>query len=189
MNKIMQVCIYLSIVVMLANWSGEESSIDGRKKHAVNFYGVLTTHNGDVRQVENIAIANLIKQITFYEKPSASAPQESGDSSEENKYALSIDPREGIVTKLDLSQINSISVPHPDIIWSHQKKKGQRKVEYIEVVVTSGDTQKTEHHYLMDLGRKITCDQVNTTAEVTVPFTSLKTLTIEGYKNRDSKSV
>ncbi|HSW73584.1 MAG TPA: hypothetical protein VLG71_00345 [Candidatus Limnocylindria bacterium] len=167
----------MASIFFLVNMTSEETTIEGHKRQKVNFYGTLTTQQDEVIKVNNIAIAGKYKQILVYEYASAK------DTSQESKHVLSQDPKEGIITKIDLSETAEIQVPAPHVLWTHQKRKGQRKIEYIEIIVVSGDTQKTKNHYFIETSRKITCEQTNEAGpiEKEVPFQSLKNLVIEGY--------
>lgn len=171
--------ICLVSLFFFVNWSTEETTIESRRKQEVNFYGNVITQQGKTYKVENISIARLYKQISLYEAPSKT----------DKDHILSSDPKRGIITKIDLVEIYNIHVPHPKTIWTYQRKNGYRKAEYVEIIITSNDQQKTKNSYLIDLQRKVICDEVNDAGpiEKDIPFTALKNLTIEGYKYRDLK--
>ena len=168
-------------LLILANYSAQENTSEGNKKHSVNFYGTLAARNNKTFKCENISIAHLYKQIPLYEVPGT-------QDRNEQEHTFNTNPKSGIITKIDLSETDQISVPHPKTIWTYQRKKGARKTEYIEITIVSNDKKKTRHHYIIDLGRKLICDEINEAGpiEKEVPFKAIKTLTIEGYKYRDT---
>jgi hypothetical protein len=179
---------------MFANWGSEETTVEGHKKQSVNFYGVLTTQQGQTYKVENIAIGRRHDQIPLFEMQKNNkmgesvACSNSAQSTSADERLLCTDPKEGIITKIDLSEVAHILIPNPAQVWVYQKRKGSRLVEYIEIIITSNDEQKTENHYFIDTARKMTCDQVNAAGpiEQEVPFKAIKKLVIEGYNNRDA---
>jgi tmRNA-binding protein len=170
---------YFIILLWCANWSEQGSNIDGRKKQAINFTGTLITQQGDEISIENISIGRLYKQIPVYEMPLKT----------EKKLTLDKNPLEGIITRIDLAEISELLVPEPEKIWYFQKKERSRKTEYIEITIVSKDTEHTTRHYLIELGRKIICDEVNAAGpiEKDIPLSAVKKLQIKGFTIRDTK--
>lgn len=170
--------LLLLIVLIVANWSSDQTTVDinGAKKNKVNFYGVLHTINGEIYSVENISIGRIYKQIPVYEKP---------ETPNDQQGTLENDPKKGIITKLDLSEIQEIYVPQSTKTWHYQQKDGARKTDYIEIKVNQKGLIST---YLIDINRKIMCDQISPSGpiEKEVPFNSLDRILIEGYRQRDS---
>lgn len=167
-------------ILFCANFGSQESSDNGNKP-AVNFYGTLTTWQGQEFSVENILLGKRYNKIPVYEIQPITDAQKKQDREFEH------DPRDGIITKLDLAEIATLSIPDPSKIYTFQKRKNSRIVEYLEIVIASNDDKKTEQHYLIDLGRKLTCDQINQAGpiEKDVPLKAIKKLTIQGYRSRD----
>ena len=59
---------------------------------------------------------------------------------------LSKHPKEIVATtKLDLSEISSLTVNH-EIKWIHKKPNRGAKIKFVEIVVLYKDTKKTEKH-------------------------------------------
>lgn len=176
MKKGIKNLIYIVIPFFFINWSAQEATIEGKKKQEINFYGTVTTRQEKTFKVENISIAGLFKQIPLYESPA---------KTEDTSHFLKSDPKRGIITRIDLVEICNIKPG--TTIWTYQKGKGYRKVEYIEIIVTSNDQQKTQNTYLIELTRKIICEEVNDAGpiEKEIPLDALKNLNIEGYKYRD----
>lgn len=182
-NHVLRISLSALSVLFLMNMTSEETTVEGHKRQKVNFYGTLTTQQDEVIPVNNIAVAGKYKQIILYEYV---APK---NSSPEHKNVLTADPKEGIITKIDLAEVSEIRVPSHHVVWVYQKRKAQRKAEYVEIIIISGDTQKTENHYFIDIHRKITCEQSNAAGpiEKEVPIQALKSLKIDGYCYRDEK--
>lgn len=167
---------YLAPCIVI-NW-GQNNSVEGRTKHKLNFFGTVTTVQGKTFPVENISIARMYQNIPVYDVPTKT------DSKE-----LAHDPRKGIVTKLDLGEISRLSVSDPNTLWIYKKRKGLREVEYIQITVISKDPQETKRNYLIEVNRKLLCDEKNQAGplEKVIPLTALDTLTIDGYRYRDDK--
>lgn len=172
--------IFLSCVIIAScvNWSEQNSTVEGRRKQAINFSGTLVTQQGDTLSVENISIGHLYKQIPVYEMPMKRNEQ----------YTLDKNPKNGIITRIDLAEIEKILIPHPDIIWKFESKERSRKIEYIQIIVISNDPEKTQHNYLIDLERKVICDEVNPAGpiEKDIPLPAIKQLVISGFKARET---
>jgi hypothetical protein len=186
MNKKISLLVYPLLIIVLANWSSSESSGDGYRQHRVNFYGTIYTCHEDGRSytVDNISLSNLIKQIPLYEIPSSIAP-----AGAEHKSKLTSNPRKGIITRLDLSEISEIIVPEPEFEYFFQEKKGAAKTNYIEIEIVYNCPEQKEASYLIETTRKILCNEINPAGPVEkeFPVQSFCRLIIRGYKNRDEE--
>lgn len=167
--------VLLSIIALaLGNWSNDQTTVDasGLKKNRVNFYGTLHTDTGEIYNVDNISIGRMTKQIPVYEPPNS------------RELILPSDPKQGIITKLDLTEVQEIRVHHPVAVWNYQKSDGSRKTEYLMIAVRQGNQINS---YLIDANRKLICDQISPSGpiEKEVPFKSLDRIIINGYKQRE----
>lgn len=167
------------IILILVNWSSQDSTVSGNRKHRINFYGKLETYEGNIYNVENISIGMKYKQICFFEAPKK-LPHD---------FILTKDPRKGFISKIDLAEISKLSVPRPYLKFTF--KKGTIKREYIEVIITFKDKEKTERTYLIDPRIKIECDEKTNAGPIemeSLSFTALKKLTVEGYSYREPQN-
>ena len=183
MKKSSRLFLTLTILAFLINWGSPDSTGNGVALHKVNFFGTVEPRNGASFEVENIALSNKYKQIPLYAIPETSALNK--------EYNLSFNPKDrkkGIITKIDLSEIDSIIVPNPEITWIYKESEKHRTEEYIEIVVVSKDKDKTKRHYLKDLDRgQITCNEKSPAGplEKTIALPAIKKITINGYKQRN----
>ena len=141
---------FIFILLIIASpahaWKGTEAN--GEQPI---FFGTLTSQEGNVFTVTNIAIgrsASTKDKVMLYEMPRSL--KESVD------YTISKNPDEDLTTALlELSKIKKITVPHPNVLWKWYDPESKRATpvaqEYIEVVITwrSGSTI----HYLLKLGQ------------------------------------
>jgi len=176
MRTIFYVLLLMStIIFLLVNWAGQETTISGCRKPRVNFYGVLETRAGNRFDVENILIDGLFKQIVVHEAP-ATLPED---------FVLKDDPQSELMrAKLDLSEISQISVPSPDKVLTY-KRKGLRKDSYVEIEVFFNNEQKTKRKFLVNLRKELQCDdKINAKPlELESPkFNTIRRLIIKGYK-------
>jgi len=162
---------------LLVNWTTQETTIAGDKKHRVNFFGILETQEGNRYEVENISIGLRYKQIPLYE-----APKEIPKN-----LMLTKDPRKGLIAKIDLAEVTEFQISNFDKKLIYQKK-GSSKNEYIKIVVIFKDEEKTKRQYLIDLRRKLECDEINKAGPIeleSLSFSALKRLIIKGYRYRE----
>jgi len=166
----------LSLIFLLTNWTDQNSTVEGRGIQKVNFYGTLTTHQNKILQIDNISVADIYKQIPVYEKPSPETVKA--------KNSLETNPNI-IIFSLDLSEIGEIQIPFPDTTWTYQENG--RKVEYLEIVVISNDTNKTKREYLIEKNRIFYCREKNNAGptEIKLQPAAIKSLKILGFKHRD----
>ncbi|HZW61518.1 MAG TPA: hypothetical protein VFF04_04815 [Candidatus Babeliales bacterium] len=194
MKQFITPLIGVASLVILANFSAQETTEEGHKKQTVDFFGILTPQSGTAYKVNNIAIGRRHEAIPFFQKtndllaPEEQKPNPCPNAAKNNGKRLLKNPKDGIITKIDLAEVSEIRVPNPDAVWSYQKKKGYRKVEYIEVEIVSNDSAKTTNTYFIDTYRKLTCDKLlndGRPMEQEVPFSAIKSLKIEGYRHRE----
>lgn len=147
--------------LVCAHFGSQDSSITGREKPAINFYGTLIDTSGNTFKVENITISGLYKQVPMYQKP----------------LSTKIDPNINI-TRLDLNEIAKIEVPSQDTILTFNNR------DYIEVIVTSSDPAKTTQSYITEKSKRVICDQINKAGSIEkdLSFQAIDSLTIEGHK-------
>ncbi len=171
MKTMHNITLGLVSIFILANYTTQESTVEGRKKHKVNFYGTLAPRSGKKFECDNISIAGVYKQIKVYAPP--------GEQDDQVKHTLKVNPN-SITTKIDLVETSQIRVPHPETIWTYQRKKGARQIKYVEIKING-------HSYLIETSRKIICDEISKAGpiEKEILFTALKSLTIKGYRHRD----
>lgn len=206
MNKQVSLFLGFALIVVTGGWGTPEGNVAGEKKQAINFYGSLETwaNPGTQLPLENISVDNLYKQIPLFLKPTASLPkpdttaaaldcskccaqQKTTTTKKYKEFILEGDPRNTLLeTKIDLAEISELMIPHPDEVWTYQKEKGYSKTEYIEIVVISKDTKKTKTSYLIEKRKRIYSDRINAAGpeEQEIPLEALKSLKIDGYKDR-----
>ena len=153
-------------IFMLANFSSE-TSVDGRQKNKINFCGTLTDIQGNVTNVDNISISGSYKRIPVYQKPTSDVKPDIN------------------TTFLDLEEVAALKLPSPEPIFSKFKNR-----EYIDITVVYNDAQRTEKTYIIEISRKILCDEQNDAGpiEKEISFQALGTLTIDGYIHRDPEN-
>jgi len=188
-----------SIAALIAwvNFGTSETSVSGGTKNKVNFYGSVTKLDDTTMKVENISIGHLYKEIQLYPMPEQAErklfthkrKKDEPDTTIQ-RYMLDKNPRDGIITRIDLAAISDITVPHNLERWVRPKRHNPKEViEYLELLVTFNGQEKSQARFLIEDRRKIICDPVTHlqagTIENEIPFYSIKKLTIEGYKHRD----
>jgi hypothetical protein len=166
MYKQISPLIAIAGFLLFCNFGSQDESISGRVKPTINFYGTVTDTCEETYQVENITISGMYKQVPFYAKP-------------KNKE---IDPSINI-TRIDFAEIAELTVPFPDQILTFNNR------QYIEVRIVSKDSQKTTSSYIIELTKRIICDQVNTAGpiEKDLSFRALRTIVFEGHKSPEKE--
>lgn len=184
MKHFFHLSLATTTLLLCTNWSSQETSVDGRTKHAVNFKGTIIPQRGNSFSAENISIGRMYKQISVYEAPAA---QDVEAQTNQKINKLITNPKDGIITYIDLSEISQILVLDPDTLWSYQAKQRNRKIDYIVITVISNDEQKTRHNYLIEVDRKITCDEINAAGpiEKDIPWPAIKSITINCFTPRE----
>jgi hypothetical protein len=179
----------LTILMVIFCWNGSTLDSNGKDKRPdVNFYGTLTDHIS-TNTVEDILIGGKYEQIAVYQNiKTAKKPIEKTKES-----GLEIDPKQNKIM-LDLHEVSSIELAHPDRPIESEVEINNRK--YIEISVTS--ITGTKQTYLIESSREISCrnidkgpekDQTPVLEERKLNMTHVKNLTIKGYKSaKDVKS-
>ena len=163
---------------LLPSWRTPEN-----KTH-LNFYGTVETHQSNIFEVNHITIGeNKTKKIEVYELPkiSVATPTVSVDQPNIQEITLPANPATDLAVKyMNLNEITAIQVPHPTVSWVYQRKKGYRKNEYIEIIITSKN--QTQTSYLIERNTDVRAKAINQTGpeDLKVPFIALKKLTIAG---------
>lgn len=165
---------YLGLTIVcisfLAQFSSQQST-NGKEKPRINFFGTLLDQSNNSYKVENITIAGLYRQIPFYKIP----PRKS------------MNPNTNI-TRFDLEEIQQIAVPYktngPQI---HSFKNR----DYIEVEITQNDTLKTKGIYIIEIAKKVYCEQESDTGPLQkeLSFEAIDKIIFQGYKDRDDKKI
>lgn len=155
------VTLALLTFLLCANFGAQDESVAGREKPRINFYGTLTDTTGESYNVENISISGMCKQIPVYQKPASK----------------DVDPTINI-TRIDFSELHSISVPNPNAILNYNNR------QYIEILITSKDHSKTSKTYIIERSKRLICDQINTAGpiEKDLSFQAVDTVVFEGYR-------
>ena len=181
-------------------WSGMEPT--GAKPI---FYGSLTSREGTHFTVSNIVIGTSKESnetIRLYEKPK---------ELDQLGHTILINPYQQLTTtQLDLTKIQSITVPAPDVTWKWIKESSKRSsppiYEFIELQITWKESGTI--NYLLELGLQTTNRPVKVFCNVTpitmptekqegtlfckglprddvrqkgAPFTAIKELVIDNY--------
>lgn len=149
------------------------------QKQILNFSGELYNLRGGKQEVENISIGNRLHTIKMYEVP----------------LDTTCDPTDD-VTIFDLSMIHAIEPAHQGKCKDRPAWQMIKNKEYIEIVVTLNDREKTKNHYLIWAKDKIICDRVTGAGPIPkeVSFSAIKKLIINdnpterisSIKNKDS---
>jgi len=106
------------------------------------------------------------------------------------KHSLPEDPKTSLIqAEVDLAEVGEIKTPYPDEIWTYQKKEKDRKFEFVQVTIISNDAKKTKTDYLVERWKKVYCDRTSAAGpgEQKVPLTAIKSLKINGYKDREQE--
>lgn len=205
MKRLFEVLGLGALVVLLANWATPEAQ-------KTSFFGVVTTRQGSVLKLTKIRIGQdpasaHVKDILVYELPKEHAQPTPIDNTELKEIALTIDPETGLYKKrIDLNGIQDVSIPNPDIVWTFQKGKQYRKLEYIEIVIGKPDDS---NNYLIDRRIKLFGDTVQdkpeesskekagsqnkqfpekAPQEMDIPLPAIKSVHVEGYYFRQENS-
>lgn len=167
MNRLTYAAICVVSFTLLANFSSE-TSVDGRQKNKINFCGTLTDIQGNTIDVDNISISGSYERIPVYQKP----------SNPDTKPDIN-------TTRIDLKEIAELKLPSTEPVISKFKNR-----EYIDIVVVYNDPQRTEKNYIIDLNRKILCDETNEAGpiEKEISFQALGKLALNGYSYRDPEN-
>lgn len=158
-------------------------------KQPVNFFGKVTTHQGQEFKVDNISIYGKYSKIPMALKPENLADAELNSETKQYEIKLNENPNEKFLKRdVDLDETSEIAVPSPKTIYVYQKKERSQKLEFLEVEVTNKSGNK--YYFLLESKTPIYCDGIDSAGpqETTVPLSALKTLTIDGYTYRDTSA-
>lgn len=156
-------------------------------KQPVNFYGKITTHQGQEFNVDNISIQGKYTKIPMPLKPENLPEPALNTETKQYEVKLIANPNSDFSKRdVDLDETSQISVPSPHILYVYQKKERSQRLEFLEVEIIS--KSNTKYFYLLEAKTPIYCDGIDPAGpqETTVPLSALKTLTIEGYSYRDT---
>lgn len=157
-NKIIA---YLPLISLLClNLSSPDLTVAGGEKPTINFSGKLQDTNGDSYVVENITISGMYKQIPMYKKPNKVTTKPTAN-----------------ITRIDLSEISLITVPEKTVHTFDGR-------DYIELEITYKDPKKTKERFIIEMHKRIWCDQVNQAGplEKDLAFDAVESVLLEGYK-------
>ncbi|MCL4229751.1 hypothetical protein KJZ61_03660 [Candidatus Dependentiae bacterium] len=178
-------------ILFLANWGTPESNSDEPRKNSLNFYGNLETWQGQTYEVENISLDHRIKKIEMYEKPIPTQHASPSSTTPQEETVLGVNPITNFTkVYIDLAEIKSLEIPDPEKMWIYHKKRGQRELIFLEIVVTNNDSQETKNTYLIENRKKLYCDRrIGTSLEEReVPLIAIKKLSVEGYRQREPRN-
>ena len=166
MKRIILWSISAISLLLFANFGMQDSTTAGREKPKVNFHGTLVDSTGKKYKVANITISGLYKQIPFYQPP----PEKADDPTLNT-------------TRIDLTEVYQLSVPNPNKVSTFDER------QYIDVEITSNNTEKTKHNYIVEKTRKLYCDQVDGKLSYEKDFAmeTVKLITIDGHKLREGE--
>jgi hypothetical protein len=162
MKRLFEVIGLGTLVLLLANWATPEAQ-------KTSFFGVVTTQQGNIVKLTKIRIGKdaasaHVKHISVYELPKDHTQPAPITGTELKEIVLTIDPETGLYKKLiDLNEIKDVSIPNPDIVWTFQKEKQYRKLEYIEIVIGKPGASD---RYLIDRKTKLFGDAIQDKPEV-----------------------
>lgn len=190
MKKVILSSFCICTILVIANWGKQSSDLSGDNKHRINFYGkIITIGNQDQeKEIENISIDNIFKQIPFYVSPTTFTKDINPKD-----HTLTANPRDILQdVRIDLSEIKSIETKREDsnpVIWEFRDNKSGQKdkatSEFVEIIVTSND--KTKNNYLIELRKNVNFDEKNPAGaiESKINFKGLSKLSIDGYTDRE----
>jgi hypothetical protein len=159
MKKYIPISISCISLLFLAHFT-QDTSIAGREKPRVNFYGTITDRSGRTFKAENITISGAYKQIIMYEMP-----------------AWPDMPPKDHEVSIDLSEEKEIRMPDKPSIYTYNKRS------YIEIQVID----QTTNTYIIEQSRHVYFDEPFSSGpkEHKVALEALKSIKIEGHKERD----
>lgn len=169
MKAFVRPLLVVNSVVLLINWSGQDSSMQGTPKPAINFYGTVQDNTKtEPFPAQNITIGGQYRQIPVHPLPQTDVKNPS------------YDPNINTV-RLDFAEISKISVPNPHTKYTFKNR------EYIMIEVESNDTQATKNVYILELTKKLYCDQVNPAGPIEreLSFEAVEMISFEGHRTQD----
>lgn len=183
-----QIIILITLIPSMLFPTNFGSNTSKDLKQPVNFFGKITTHQGQEFTVDNISINNKVAKILMPLKPeNLSAPEL---NTETKKYEVKLPDNPNDIAKrdLDLDETAEIRSPTPGTIYVYQKKERSQKLEFIELeqITTSGN----KYTLLAESRTPIYCDVIDNAGpqETTVPLSALKTMSIDGFRCRTTSA-
>ncbi len=177
---------FYACMLIITCWNGSMVDSGGKDKRPdVNFYGQLQDHSSTC-SVEDILIGGKYEQIPVYQLLQAAK-----SSPEPSPSDLKLDPKQN-KTFLDLNEISSISLLHPDRPTTHELTINNKKYVEIEIVTITGSKQI----YLVESTRELSCikidkgpseDQKPIQEERKLNMIHVKQLLIKGRKSSQDK--
>jgi|GEM_PF-1066023 len=171
------------MVMGTSNWksSGSGNGTDDEKQ-GINFYGTLTTHQGQKDTVDHILIEGKHKDIVMYDAPVKHAQEIFNQKTKQTEIKLDENPiTDFMKSKMDLNEVKHLKVPNPNTVWVYQKEKKYQRIEFICVEITTKENN-TSQLYLLERKTHLSCNALdNGTQKKDVPLSAIDTLTIEGY--------
>jgi len=161
--------------------SGSKTAEDNKQQ--VNFYGILTTHQGQTDTVDHILIEGKHNDIIMYDAPVNHAAEKFNNATKQTEIKLEANPiTDFSKTRIDLSTISTIKVPNELTIWFYQKEKKHQRIEFLLVEITAKESSESKP-YLLEHRTNISCNSVGKSGsqKKEVPLSAIDTLTIEGY--------
>ncbi len=157
--------------ILLINWGSQDSTSSSNLKPAINFYGTIKDNTGATFNAENITIAGQYRQISVHPLPQL-------DQKNSN-----YDPNVN-TARLDFSEIASIVVPNPHLTYTFKNR------DYIMIEVISKDDKKERNSYIIEMNKKLFCDQLNGAGplEREINFVAVESISFDGYKTQEQKS-
>ncbi|MBP6869465.1 hypothetical protein KBC04_01065 [Candidatus Babeliales bacterium] len=173
----------LAILVMISCYNGSvvNNSAEQAPTSDINFYGILEDH-AHTCNVESILVGGKYESIPVYQQ-NTFVPL----NHKNNPTMEQVDPKQNKIL-INLQDIKSISLEHP-----HNPTESSIQINnkiYIQIIVES--LQGTKKHYLVESSRKITCKEIDKSADVQqaptlhdrdLNFIHIKKLIIKGYKS------
>lgn len=157
----------VSTSLLLINWGSGDTNVDGRAKPTINFYGTIQDNTAAIFTAENITIGGQFRQISVHPLPQLDI--KNADYDPTINTAL-----------LDFAEIATIQVPNPHTTYTF---KGRN---YIMIQVVSNDQAETTNNYIIELTKKVFCDQMNGAGplERELKFIAVEKISFEGYKDQ-----
>jgi hypothetical protein len=169
----------ITALVFFTSWNGSVVDSNNKDKRPdVNFYGTLQDHSNKIISIEDILINGKYKQIPVYQIIDERTASKTKTSVDQSK-AIEMDPKQN-KTLLDLNDIASIALKHPDKPIEHEIEINNHK--YIEIMVTliNGSVQ----NYLIESSRDLSCLKVDQGQEAnTKPIFEERKLNMIHVKN------
>ena len=156
-------------LVLFANFSSKQS-MEAPEKPNINFTGTFIDAQGRKKNVENITIAGLYRQIPFYSIPTSTELDPTIDT-----------------TRIDLEEISEI---RPAKTNPREAIRQFNNRDYMEVIIIFNDEQRDQENYIIETTRKIFCDIISQAGplEKEISFEGIRKLIIEGFHDREKKS-